>query len=105
MKLENQVESIQRPGYVSRVNLDHDAEPCEKVVLERVAIIHFVRTEYGYDGDRLNAVRLFRVISGDSAERNSLDESSAFLIECAHCIGNASFQCVPFDVAQGLIFS
>ena len=43
----------------------------------------FVRTEYGYDGGRFNAVRLFGVISEDSAERDSLDESSAFLIEGA----------------------
>ena len=44
----------------------------------------FVRTEYGYDGDGFNAVRFFRVNSEDSAERFSLDESSAFLIEGAH---------------------
>ena len=37
----------------------------------------------GYDGDRFNAVRLFHVISEDSAERDSLDKSSAFLIEGA----------------------
>ena len=45
------------------------------------------RTEYryAYDGDRLNAVRLFRVISEDAAERDSLDESSAFLIEGTRC--------------------
>ena len=35
------------------------------------------------DGDGFNAVRLFRVISEDSAERDSPDESSAFLIEGA----------------------
>ena len=45
----------------------------------------FARTEYGYDGDRFNAVRLFRVISEDSVKRDSLNESSAFLIEGAHC--------------------
>ena len=36
--------------------------------------ITFVRTKYGYGGDRFNAVWLFRVISEDSAERDSLDE-------------------------------
>ena len=44
-----------------------------------------MRTGPVYDGDRFNAVRLFRVISEDSAERDSLDESCAFLIEGAHC--------------------
>ena len=39
IKLENQVESIQRPGYESRVNLHHDAEPRAKVVLQGVAIL------------------------------------------------------------------
>ena len=43
----------------------------------------FVRTGPVYDGDRFNAVRIFRVISEDSAERDSLDESSEFLIEGA----------------------
>ena len=42
-----------------------------------------MRTGPVYDGDRFNAVRLFRVISEDSAERDSLDESCAFLIEGA----------------------
>ena len=37
-------ESIQRPGYESRVNLHQDAEPRAKVVLEGVAIFFFVRT-------------------------------------------------------------
>ena len=46
--------------------------------------IFFCTDRAGYDGDRFNAVRLFHVISGDSAERDSLDESSAFLIEGAH---------------------
>ena len=46
-----------------------------------------MRTGPVYDGDRFNAVRLFRVISEDSAERDSLDESCAFLIEGAHCHG------------------
>ena len=55
-----------------------------KVVLEGVAIF-FVRIGPEYDGDRFNAVRLFRVISEDLAEQDSLDESSAFLIEGAHC--------------------
>ena len=36
-------ESIQRPGYESRVNLHHDAEPRVKVVLEGVAIFFFAR--------------------------------------------------------------
>ena len=36
-------------------------------------------------GDRFNAVWLFHVISEDSAERDSLDKSSAFLIEGAQC--------------------
>ena len=44
----------------------------------------FCTDRAGYDGDRFNAVRLLRVISEDSAERASLDESSAFLIEGAH---------------------
>ena len=79
-------ESIQRPGYESRVNLHHDAEPRAKVVLEGVAIFFLVRTGPVYDGDGFNAVRLFRVISIDSAERDSLDESSAFLIEGARCV-------------------
>ena len=78
-------ESIQRPGYESRVNLHHDAELRAKVFLEGVAIFFFVRTGPVCDGDGFNAVRLFRVISEDSAERDSLDESSAFLIEGAHC--------------------
>ena len=77
--------SIQRPGYKSRVNLHHDAEPRAKVVLEDVAIFFCCKDRAGFDGDRFNAVRLFRVISEDSAERDSLDESSAFLIEGAHC--------------------
>ena len=47
--------------------------------------IFFCTDRAGYDGDRFNAVRLFRAISEDSAERDSLDESSAFLIEGAHC--------------------
>ena len=42
-----------------------------------------IRTGPVYDGDRFSAVRLFRVISEDSAERDSLDESCAFLIEGA----------------------
>ena len=75
-------ESIQRPGYESRVNLHHDAELRAKVVLEGVAIF-FCTNRAGYDRDRFNAVRLFRVISEDSAERDSLNESSAFLIEGA----------------------
>ena len=68
------------------MNLHHDAEPRAKVVLEGVAIFFFERTGPVYDGDRFNAVRLFRVISEDSAEQEyqSLDESSAFLIEGAH---------------------
>ena len=80
-------ESIQRPGYAyeSRVNLHHDAEQRAKVVLEGVAIFFSVRTGPVYDGDRFNAIRLFRLNSEDSAERDSLDESSAFLIEGAHC--------------------
>ena len=45
----------------------------------------FCEDRAGFDGDRFNAVRLFRVISEDSAERDSLDESSAFLIEGAKC--------------------
>ena len=45
----------------------------------------FCKDRAGFDGDRFNAVRLFRVISEDSAEEDSLDESSAFLIEGAHC--------------------
>ena len=49
-----------------------------------------MRTRPVYDGDRFNAVRLFRVISEDSAERDSLDESCAFLIEGAHCSRRAS---------------
>ena len=36
-------------------------------------------------GDRFNAVRLFHVISEYSAERDSLDKSSAFLIKGAQC--------------------
>ena len=76
-------ESIQRPGYELRVNLHHDTEPRAKVVLEHVAIF-FCEDQAGFDGDRFNAVRLFRVISEDSAERDSLDESSAFLIEGTH---------------------
>ena len=58
-----------------------------KIVLEGVTIFlftTFVRTEYGYVGDGFNAIRLFRVISEDSAERLSPDESCAFLIEGAH---------------------
>ena len=43
----------------------------------------FCKDRAGFDGDRFNAVRLFRVISEDLAERDSLDESSAFLIEGA----------------------
>ena len=77
-------ESIQRPGYESRVNLHQDAEPRAKVVLEGAAIFFFCKDRAGLDGDGFNAVRLFRVISEDSAERDSLDESSAFLIEGAH---------------------
>ena len=50
----------------------------------------FVRTEYGYDGDGFNATRLFQTLSLDSAERLSLVESSAFLIENAQC------SCVDF---------
>ena len=45
----------------------------------------FCKDRAGFDGDGFNAVRLFRVISEDSAERDSLDESSAFLIEGAQC--------------------
>ena len=47
----------------------------------------FCKDRAGFDGDGFNAVRLFRVISEDSAERDSLDESSVFLIEGAqrHC--------------------
>ena len=75
-------ESIQRPGNESRVNLHQDAEPRAKVVLEVVAIF-FSKDRAGFDRDRFNAVRLFRMISEDSAERDSLDESSAFLIEGA----------------------
>ena len=44
----------------------------------------FCEDRAGFDGDGFNAVRLFRVISEDSAEWDSLDESSAFLIEGAH---------------------
>ena len=43
----------------------------------------FCKVRAGFDGDRFNAVRLFRVISEDSVERDSLDEFSAFLIEGA----------------------
>ena len=46
----------------------------------------FYKDRAGFDGDRFNAVRLFRVISKDSAERDSLDESSAFLIEGAQWV-------------------
>ena len=46
--------------------------------------IFFCTDRAGYDGDIFNAVRLCRVISEDPAERDSLDESSAFLIEGAH---------------------
>ena len=81
----NVSESIQRAGYESLVNLHQDAEPRAKVVLEGVAIF-FSEVRAGFDGDRFNAVRLFRVISEDSAERDSLDESSAFLIEGAQCV-------------------
>ena len=56
----------------SRVNLHHDTESFSKASL--YIYIFF----YGYDRDRSNAVRLFRVISEDSVERDSLDESSAF---------------------------
>ena len=52
-------ESIQRPGYKSRVNLHHDAKPREKVVLEDVAIFFCCKNRAGFDGDRFNAVRLF----------------------------------------------
>ena len=46
----------------------------------------FCTDRAGHDGDRFNAVRLFRVISEDSAERDSLNESSsAYLIEGAQC--------------------
>ena len=101
-------ESIQRPGYESRVNLLHDAEPRAKVVLEGVAIffcmVHHA-DRAGYDGDRFNAVRLFRVISEVSAERDSLDESCAFLIEGAQCgtmtsqmLARASFSAVCLTV-------
>ena len=76
-------ESIQRPGYESRENLHQDAEPPTKVVLEGVAIF-FCKDRAGFDRDKFNAVRLFRMISEDSAERDSLGESSAFLIEGAH---------------------
>ena len=44
----------------------------------------FAWTEYSFDRDRFNAVRLFRVISEDSSEQDSLDESFAFLIEGAN---------------------
>ena len=40
----------------------------------------FCKDRAGFDGDGFNVVRLFRVFSEDSAERDSLDESSAFLI-------------------------
>ena len=78
-------ESIQRPGYESRVNLHQDGEPRAEVVLEGVDIFFFFCKDWArFDGDGFNAVRLFRVISEDSAERDPLDEYSAFLIEGAH---------------------
>ena len=81
-------ESIQRPDYESRVNLLHDSEPRAKVVLEGVAIYIYIfcTDRAGQVGDRFNAVRFFRVISEDSAERDSLNESSAFLIEAAQWV-------------------
>ena len=79
-------ESIQRPGNESRVNLLHDAEPRAKS-FSKASPYFFVwctmRTGPVYDGDRFNAIRFFHVISEDSAERDSLDESCAFLIEGA----------------------
>ena len=68
------------------MNRRHEIEPRAKIVLEGVTIFlfaTFVQTEYGYDGDGFNAIRLFCVISEDSAQRLSLDQSSSFLMEGA----------------------
>ena len=97
-------ELIQWPGYESRVNLHHDTEPRAKIVLEGAAMFFFttfVQSEYDYDGDRFNAVRLFHVLSEDSAERLSLDESSAFLFEDAHCVLNTflGFSEILFEIS------
>ena len=62
IKLENQVESIQRPGYESRVNLHHDAEPRAKVVLEGVAIYFFL---YGPGRLRRGQIQCRSIISCD----------------------------------------
>ena len=66
------------------MNLHHDAEPRAKVVLEGVAIFFFVRTGPVTTGTDSMPFDYFRgVISEDSAKQDSLDESSAFLIEGA----------------------
>ena len=61
-----------------------------KIVLEGVAMYIFFKHFYGPSmvttGGEFKAVRLFRVISEDSAEQHSLDDSSAFLIEDAQCV-------------------
>ena len=79
----NVSESIQRPGYESRVNLISRRRAARESRSRRHRHIFFCKDRAGFDGDRFNAVRLFRVISEDSAERDSLDESSALLMEGA----------------------
>ena len=58
----------------------------------------------GFDGDRFNAVRLFPVVSEDSAERDSLDESSAFLIEGAHFACRNLFVFLPQHQLTAIFF-
>ena len=90
-KTWNQVESIQREWIDSTVGLwiSSESSSRRRAARERRSRrrrhIFFCKDRAGFDGDRFNAVRLFRVISEDSAERDSLDESSAFLIEGAWC--------------------
>ena len=91
IKLENHVESIQREWIDSTAGLwiSSESSPRRRAAREsrsrRRRHIFFCKDRAGNDGDGFNAVRLFRVISEDSAERDSLDESSAFVIEGAHC--------------------
>ena len=95
IKLENQVETIQRAlewiDSTAGLWISSESSSWHRAVRKsrsrrrhHIFFTTFVRTEYGYDGDRFNAVRLCRVISEDSAEQLSLDESSALLIEVAH---------------------
>ena len=63
LKRFNVIESIQRPGYESRVNLDRDAEPRPKVVLEGFAL-YFLHL-YGPTAVTTGQIQCRAIISRD----------------------------------------